>query len=153
MQGWTLEWRIKFQREATTRDSKRGQSGNTVIICTPLSKFLDPLLETEYWSHFFFFFFFVFRSYVICDFSFVGYSSIYSTSRQASDKRFEFGIKYKPNGQTCQFQYQCSEIFDLLEEMNIDASVLFLNYFSIGQVYLMLYYKIIIIIRNSVLAA
>ena len=36
-----------FQREATTRDSKRGQSGNTVIrdpriLCTPLSKFLDP---------------------------------------------------------------------------------------------------------------
>ena len=42
MQGCTSEWRTKFQMEATTRDSKRGQSGNTVILCTPLLKFLHP---------------------------------------------------------------------------------------------------------------
>ena len=50
MQGCTLEWRTNFQREATTEDSKRGQSRNTVIrdpriLCTPLSKFLDPPLS------------------------------------------------------------------------------------------------------------
>ena len=49
MQGCTPEWRTNFQREATTRDSKRGQRRNTVIqdpkiLCTPLSKFLDPPL-------------------------------------------------------------------------------------------------------------
>ena len=40
MQGCTPEWRTNFQREATTRDSKRDQSRNTVIrdpriLCTP----------------------------------------------------------------------------------------------------------------------
>ena len=52
MQGCTPEWRTNFQREATTRDSKRGQSGNTVIrdpriLCIPLSKFLDPPLRAH----------------------------------------------------------------------------------------------------------
>ena len=58
MQGCTLEWRTKFQREATTRDSKRGQSGNTVIwdpriLCTPFSEFLDPPLpiRQDYHTH------------------------------------------------------------------------------------------------------
>ena len=41
MQGFTPEWKTNFEREATTRDSKRGKSGNTVIrdpiiLCTPL---------------------------------------------------------------------------------------------------------------------
>ena len=40
MQGFTPERRTNFQRKATTRDSKRGQIGNTVIrdpriLCTP----------------------------------------------------------------------------------------------------------------------
>ena len=65
MQGFALEWRTNFQREATTEDSKRGQSRNTVIrdpriLCTPLSKFLDlplsvsPQLEVlkETWAIF-----------------------------------------------------------------------------------------------------
>ena len=53
MQGCTIEWMTKFQREAITRYSKRGQSGNTVIwdpesFVHPLSKFLDPSLHTSY---------------------------------------------------------------------------------------------------------
>ena len=53
MQGCSPEWRTKFEREATTRDSKRGHSGSTVIrvpsiLCTPLSKFLDPPLQLTY---------------------------------------------------------------------------------------------------------
>ena len=52
MQGCALEWRTNFQREATTEDSKRGQSRNTLIrdpriLCTPLSKFLDPPLHAD----------------------------------------------------------------------------------------------------------
>ena len=53
MQGGTPEWRTTFQRETTTRESKRGQSRNTItqdprILCTPLSNFLDPPLSDLY---------------------------------------------------------------------------------------------------------
>ena len=51
MQGCTPERRTKFQREATTRDSKRGQSGNTIILCTPPLKFLDPPLQFHSYSY------------------------------------------------------------------------------------------------------
>ena len=49
MQGCPPEWRTNLQREATTGYSKRDQSRNTIIpdrriLCTPLSKFLDPPL-------------------------------------------------------------------------------------------------------------
>ena len=40
-------------------------------------------------------------------------------------KQFDFGVEYKPNGWTCQFQYQRLEIVALLEEINIEASVAF----------------------------
>ena len=46
-------------------------------------------------------------------------------------KRFDFGIKYKPNGRTWPFQSQWLEIFGLLEEIYIEASVAFLKSFSI----------------------
>ena len=46
-------------------------------------------------------------------------------------KHFDFGVEYKPNGRTCKFQYHWLEIFGHLEEIYIEASVVFLKYFSI----------------------
>ena len=44
MQGCTPEWRTKFQREATTRKRENTVIRDPRILCTPLSKFLDPPL-------------------------------------------------------------------------------------------------------------
>ena len=45
-------------------------------------------------------------------------------------KHFDFGVDYKRNGWTYHFQYQLLEIFGLLEEIYIEASVAFLKYFG-----------------------